>query len=311
MRWAKRGRIFHADGQFPWLAHHASVPVPDQIEDGRLRVYFGPRDAEGRTRVGFIEVDPEEPSELLHIHERPALGLGKLGTFDDSGAMPCCTVDVGTEKYLYYIGWNRGVSVPYRNSIGLAVSTDGGVSFDRPYQGPIVDRSRTEPYFTTTPFVLRENGTWRMWYSSGTGWLEVHGRPEPLYEIKYGESADGLEWTRDGATCIAPRSPTEANTRPWVVRDGDAYRMWYCYRDSVDYRTNRRKGYRIGYAESRDGIEWTRKDEEAGITVSEEGWDSQMIEYPSVYDHLEARHLLYNGNGFGESGIGHAVLEAG
>jgi hypothetical protein len=87
--------------------------------------------------------------------------------------------------------------------------------------------------------------------------------------------------------------------------------MWYCYRDRIGYRTDPSRSYRIGYAESGDGVSWVRKDEEAGIGLSEEGWDSKMVEYPSVYEFRGTRHLLYNGNGFGESGIGHAVLEAG
>jgi hypothetical protein len=239
------------------------------------------------------------------------LGLGSLGAFDDSGAMPSCVIDVSDEKRLYYIGWNRAVTVPYRLSIGLAVSTDGGMTFSRADDGPIMDRTPAEPYFCTAPFVLRDGGAWRMWYVSTTAWEEVRGHPEPLYEIKYAESDDGVRWKRPNVTCIAPRSPAEATARPWVIRDSDGYRMWYCYRSNVDYRTNRERSYRIGYAESKDGVSWERMDDAAGIDVSDEGWDSQMIEYPSVYDHGGKRHLLYNGNGFGESGIGHAVLETG
>ena len=55
--------------------------------------------------------------------------------------------------------------------------------------------------------------------------------------------------------------------------------MWYSYRGDA---------YRIGYAESVDGLEWERKDEEAGIDVSADGWDSEMIEYPCVFEHAGA-----------------------
>jgi len=310
VRWVKLGTIFHVDGQFPWMAHHASVPVPDLLGGGRLRIYFGPRDVRGRTRTAFIEVEAGDPSNVLYIHSRAVLELGKLGTFDDSGVMPCSLVDAGDEKYLYYVGWNESVTVPYRNAIGLAVSTDGGVTFERVCEGPVVDRSSSEPYFTASPFVLRENGMWRMWYASATGWVEVEGRPEPIYVIKYAESDDGIQWERHDLTCIPPRSPTEANARPWVVRDGGMYRMWYCYRGSFAYRTDPRESYRLGYAESGDGVTWVRRDEEVGIDRSEEGWDSVMMEYPSLYEQDGTMHLLYNGNGFGASGIGHAVLQA-
>lgn len=242
MGWVKRGVIFSVDGQHPWMAHHACVPVPDLIDDERLRVYFGPRDEWGRTRVGFIEVDPADPARVLSVSDRPALDLGRLGTFDDSGAMPSCVVDDGDEKYLYYIGWNPGVTVGYRNSVGLAVSHDGGVSFERVFEGPVVDRTRLEPFFTASPFVLKEDGLWRMWYASSTGWLEVDGRPEPLYHIKYAESADGREWRRENRSAIAPAHPEEATARPWVVRDDSGYRMWFCHRGSRGYRDDPRDG---------------------------------------------------------------------
>jgi hypothetical protein len=130
-----------------------------------------------------------------------------------------------------------------------------------------------------------------------------------VYEIKYAESNDGVRWRRDNVTCIAPRSPSEAISRPWVVRDAGTYRMWYSYRQHTGFRTDRLRSYRIGYAESEDGVSWVRCDETAGMNPADGGWDSEMVEFPSVYEHAGATHLLYNGNGFGESGVGHAVLE--
>ena len=145
---------------------------------------------------------------------------------------------------------------------------------------------------------------------STTSWILVHGKPEPVYVIKYAESVDGIEWRRENPTCIPARSPTEAIARPWIVRESDRYRMWYCHRETVDFRTDPRASYHIGYAESADGVSWERKDDEVGIDLSDDGWDSDMIEYPAVYSHGGTMHLLYNGNGFGAAGIGHAVLEA-
>ena len=305
MRWVKQGQIFAVTGQRPWMSSHAAVPVPHLVDDGRMRILFGPRDAEGRTRTAFVDVDPGEPSQLLAVAQAPALDLGERGAFDDSGAMPSCLVAEGDDLYLFYIGWNRGVSVPYRNAIGLAVSTDGGVTFTRVHDGPIVDRNAREPYFVTTPFVLRDGGTWRMWYASATRWIGAV--PDPVYVIKYAESDDGVAWRRDDVTCIVPRTPDEANARPWVIHDGDRYRMWYSFRGGSGFRTDPGQSYRIGYAESADGVSWTRDDARAGIERSADGWDSEMIAYPAIYDHRGITHLLYNGNGFGRSGIGHAV----
>ena len=49
-------------------------------------------------------------------------------------------------------------------------------------------------------------------------------------------------------------------------------------------------------------------DDLVGIDRAEDGWDSVMIEYPFVYEHRGRKYMLYNGNGFGETGIGYAVL---
>lgn len=309
MRWVKKGRIFTVDGQSEWMAHHASVPVADKIGDGVLRIYFGPRDRRGRTRTTFIEVDADEPSRVLYVHDRPVLDLGRLGAFDDSGVMPSCIVHDKDRTYLLYIGWSPAVTVPYRNSIGLAVSDDGGRTFRRAFEGPVVDRTREEPFFCASPFALLEDGLWRLWYASSTGFVVVAGRPEPVYQIKYAESRDGATWSRPNRTCIEYRAEGEANARPCVLRETDRYRMWYCYRGSVGYRTDPAQSYRIGYAESPDGLRWTRLDDAVGIERSEEGWDSQMMAYPFVYEHRGRKYMLYNGNGFGATGFGYAVLE--
>jgi predicted GH43/DUF377 family glycosyl hydrolase len=291
------------------MNHHACVPITDKVSDDVLRIYFGPRDTQGRTTTTFIEVEADDPTNILYIHDRPVLGLGKLGAFDDSGAMPSCIVNHERRKYLYYIGWNRGVTVPYRNSVGLAVSEDGGLTFERMFEGSVVDRTREEPYFCASPFVMIDDGVWKLWYASSTGWTVVDDHPEPLYKIKYARSEDGVEWTRENTTCIEYEFEGEANARPCIVKENGLYRMWYCYRGSRSYRTDKNQSYRLGYAESGDGISWTRKDGEVGIGRSESGWDSIMMEYPYVYEHAGKKHLLYNGNGFGESGFGYAVLE--
>jgi len=308
MRWEKKGVIFSAEGQFEWMAHHACVPVADKVDEDVLRIYFGPRDTQGRTHTAFIEVKADDPAQILYVHDRPVLSPGRLGCFDDSGAMPSSIVNHGGRKYLYYIGWNRGVTVPYRNSVGLAASDDGGLTFARVCDGPVVDRTRFEPYFCASPFAIFDRGKWRLWYASSTGFMEVDGRVEPVYQIKYAESQDGFEWSRPNITCIPYKFEGEANARPCVLKEGGKYRMWYCYRGSRGYRTDKDQSYRLGYAESEDGFRWTRKDDEVGIDRSEQGWDSEMIEYPFVYVHRGRKYMFYNGNGFGETGFGYAVL---
>lgn len=277
------------------MVSHAAVPCARVMED-HVRVFFSGRDADQRSRVGWFDFDPLDPHGPKRLCERPALEPGGLGAFDESGSMGSWVVDVGGETWLYYIGWTLGVTVPFYNSVGLARSDDGGVSFRRASVGPIVGRDRIDPYFTASSCVLVEDGGWRMWYLSCTGWERAGGRARHLYHIRHARSHDGVEWRRTGDVSIDFANEGEyAISRPSVVRDGDLYRMWYSYRG---------ERYRIGYAESLDGVAWQRKDAEVGIDVSTHGWDSEMIEYPCVFDYAGRRFMLYNGNGYGRTGIG-------
>jgi hypothetical protein len=308
MRWEKKGLIFKAGNQHEWMATHAGVPTADKISEEIVRIYFTPRDTQGRSHITYLEAEAGNPANILYVHDRPLLLPGKLGTFDDSGVTACSIATYGGKKYLYYVGWNRGVTVPYRNAIGLAVSEDGGATFQRLFEGPVLDRTREEPHFCASPFVMHDDGKWKIWYTGCTGWIVIHGRPEPLYQVKYAESSDGINWVRNNIACLSYKSEGEANARPTILKENGFYRMWYCFRSSIDYRTDKNGSYRIGYAESSDGIRWTRLDGLVGIDRSKEGWDSVMMEYPYVYEHRGIKHMLYNGNGFGESGIGYATL---
>lgn len=309
MKWIKQGVIFAPDHDFDWMRTHASVPVADWLNEEVFRIYFGTRDARGRSHIGYVDVEADNPHKIIAVSKEPVLPLGKLGTFDDCGIMPSWIVRHGEQRLLYYIGWNPQVSVSYRLSIGLAISDDGGSTFRKYSEGPICDRSLEEPYFNTGPCVLREGPTWRMWYVSCIGWKMVEQRPEPRYHIKYADSPDGIHWRRTGLDCIDCEHPTHVIGRPCVFKEDGLYKMLYCHRSIEGYRFDRQSSYRLGYAESSDGVNWARKDDEVGIARSEEGWDSEMMEYCSVLDHKRVQYLFYNGNGFGATGFGYAVRE--
>lgn len=307
VRWNKQGLVFNTDGRFPWAVTHACVPTALVLED-RIRLYIAPRNAKGQSMTSFIDLDRADPGKVLYVHDRPILELGDLGCFDDCGIMPGSVVRDGDTVWLYYVGWNVGGTIPYRNAIGLAISEDGGRTFERMFPGPVVDRTHLEPHFAVSPCVLREGADWRLWYASGTRWVVVDGKPEPLYHIKYGHSDDGIHWRREDVSCILPLKDDEANARPTVVKRGGLYHMWYSYRGSRDFRDGA-DAYRIGYATSSDGVDWTRRDAQCGIDFSEDGFDDSMLAYPSVVE-VDGRLLMfYNGNGFGRTGVGYAIGE--
>ena len=205
----------------------------------------------------------------------------------------------GDRTFCFYTGWALGKSVPFYLNAGLACSDDGGRTFQRVSAAPLLDRSAVDPYLTASPWVIVENDIWRMWYVSGTEWTDEAERPRHRYHIKYAESRDGLRWERTGIVCLDYRSAEEyAFGRPCVLRDGNLYRMWYSYRGS---------SYRIGYAESPDGLVWTRRDATNVVPPSDSGWDSEMTTYPVVVRRGDRFYMLYNGNDYGRTGIGLAL----
>ena len=300
MDWKKIGHIFCPSGERDWMQSHASVPIAEHVDSDLYKIYFSSRDTYNRSFTGYIVIDIARPNRIIDLSNKPVLVPGQLGEFDDSGAMASWLVSYQGKKYLYYIGWNLGVTVPFRNSIGLSTSTHDN-DFTRYSNGPIIDRSMHEPHFCASCCVLAGKDIWRMWYLSCTDWRIREGKPEHRYHIKYAESTDGINWQRDGLVAIDYKDEKEyAISRPSVFYEDGRWRMWYSCRG---------QSYRIGYAESNDGRQWKRLDQYVGIDVSMTGWDSEMIEYPYVFDHKGQLFMLYNGNGYGKTGFGLACLE--
>jgi hypothetical protein len=304
--WIKKGLVYKTNGAFDWSRTHTQVPVADVLSD-RIRVYYATRNDQGKSNISFVEVCKDDPTKILYEHNATLLDFGNLGAFDDSGLMPSSIVNHDGKKFLYYVGWTTRQTVPYQNAVGLAISSDDGLTFERVSEGPIISINHIEPYFSGTSFVMKDRGKFRMWYLSCIGWKVFSGKPEPLYNIKYAESGDGVTWNQTGKVAIDLTDDEGGLVSAAVIQTPDIYKMWFGKRKRVDFRENVLNSYRIGYAESKDGIEWVRKDDFAGIEPSADGWDSQMISYPYVVQ-VESRLLLfYNGNGFGQSGFGLAI----
>src|SRR5215470_5465657 len=298
-QWIKRGLLFDPQGRTDfWFVSHASLPVIWKISECSFRVYFSGRDKDNRAQIGYFDFDPAHRS-VTAISSGPVISCGALGTFDDRGTTSSCIVEFGGRLFQYYTGWNLGVTVPFYYAIGLAISEDGGNTFRKVSASPVLGRNFYDPYLCASPSILIENGLWRMWYVSGVRWSTENGQPKHFYHIKYAESLNGIEWRPTGKVCVDFKSPDEyAIGRPCVIHDAGRYRMWFCYRGAK---------YRIGYAESSNGLDWKRYDENAGIEPSGSGWDSDELAYPFVQRVGSELWMFYNGNGYGKSGIGLAV----
>jgi hypothetical protein len=297
--WRKKGLLISPQKSLWWMQTHAMIPTVDHLGGDFYRVYFSGRDSENRSQIGFAVVRVcEEHLAVQEFCREPVLTNGELGCFDDNGVTPSCVVTVGEKKYFYYIGWNKGATVRMHLFGGLALSDDGGRTFYRYSQAPIIERCRVNPLLNTAPFVLKEGDLWRMYYVSGVQWIN---KDLPRYNIQYAESEDGLNWVREGHVCINFSTPSEnALARPCVLKESNVYKMWFAHKGEA---------YRLGYAESTDGKHWERRDEHSGLSVSYNDFDSEMVEYACVFEHAGRKYMLYNGNNYGSDGIGWAVGE--
>jgi hypothetical protein len=302
MKWKKLGRIIKIDNNFDWMVSHSSVPVSQKLKDDVFRIYFATRDKDSHAQVACFDIDMNSIGDVLRLSKEPVLKKGGIGFFDDEGIVPSSFMNINGEEYLYYVGWNNhSVSNIFQTSIGISKKINN--KFQKMFNGPILDRSVFDPTLIATFDILEEDGSFKMWYTSGIEWKEIDNKLQSFYHIKYAYSTDGIEWKREGKICIDFKSINETNIgKPTVIKENEVYKMWYCYASA-------KQSYRIGYAESLNGLDWIRKDNELGVDISKDGWDSEMVTYPEVFIHKEKIYMLYCGNGYGKEGCGLAVLE--
>ena len=313
-RWDKLGKIFDPKDHKTesWMREFAQSPSV-LINETYLRVYFCSRpapDANGQylSFLAYIDLDRKNLLKIVNICDRPILGLGGCGAFDEFGTYPISVIRHQNEVRVYYAGLSRCESVPFNAAIGMAISHDNGESFIRLGEGPVLSYSPDEPFLLGSPRIRQFGNKWYLWYVAGKEWLRTEGRPEPVYKIRAASSDDGINWLKWGKDLLESRlGEHECQACPDVIfRDG-RYHMFFSYRSTHNYKS-KEGGYRIGYASSVDMINWNRCDEKAGMSVSESGWDSEMANYPHVFTLDGETYMLYQGNGMGRAGFGVAKL---
>jgi hypothetical protein len=316
MKWNKIGKIFDPT-QHELSNNCLEFAQSPQVLlfDNFVRVYFSTRagDINGKylSHVAFVDFD-KKFKKIIRISDKSVIPLGGLGCFDEHGIFPFNVVRHGDRIFAYTTGWNRRVSVSTDASIGLATSDNDGLTFKKIGIGPVLSASLHEPFLVGDAFVQIFGDTYHMWYIYGTKWIShTNGSPpDRVYKIAHATSIDGILWHKEGRQIISDSlNDDECQALPTVIRIANRYHMFFCYRQPTDFRKNRGRSYRIGYAFSDDLVDWTRDDANVGIDVSGDGWDSDMLCYPHVFEIDGEVYLMFNGNEFGRFGFGVAKLE--
>ena len=298
MKWIKKGIIFEPRNNY-WFNSHSSIPTPIIIND-KIRIYYSARNKSGQSLPSFFETELEDPTKITYVHDQPIFDLGKPGTFDDNGVLLCSIVKSNNSYYMFYAGFEICNQVRYRLLSGLAFSDDDGITFKRLSNVPILDRVNKEYLFRGGPFCLKDKNIFRLWYCSGESWIRIKDKDYPKYEISYLETKDISNWKSKPVKQIQLSELDEhAFGRPYIIRNNNnSYEMYYSIR-SIKFAQ-----YRLGYATSKDGYNWTRKDLELNLDVSRNGFDNEAIMYASPIKVNNKIFLFYNGNDFGADGIG-------
>lgn len=308
MKWQKKGLICSNETiDLPWYKRNTMLPLPYLIDSNCLRVFVTMCDEQNVGRIGYVDVDPENPSVILGYSKNPILDIGEPGSFSDSGVLTSSLLNVGESIYLYYSAYQKlGNKIPYSIFSGVAVSNDNGSSFTNITKVPILDRVDDELFVRAAPYVFKRGGDYQVFYVGSTrdGWVDDKGKLLPTYEIKQFMTSSCENWCGKVGRVAIPISKSAGEfglSKVSLWFEDEKYKVLYAIRSFSN-------GYRLGYAESFDGVHFERKDDQVGIDVSQTGWDSEMITFPERYSYQGRTFLFYCGNHYGMAGMGYAEL---
>ncbi|MBX9778453.1 MAG: hypothetical protein K2Y71_29110 [Xanthobacteraceae bacterium] len=301
MRWRKLGLLYSPRSEHPKLASHAANPLAILLRGDVYRVFFCGRDAQNRSSVGSVDVDIAR-REVVQLARDIAFAHGPEGSFYSHGVSIGNCYEADGRRYMLFMGWQNPADGHWRGDIGrLLVSPDLSLSLDG--DQPFMAADHVDPVSLSYPWVIRHRGSYRMWYGSTVTWDAGNG--EMLHVLNHATSDDGHRWRRHGLGVPYQLGVAQAFSRPTVIVDSHGTcHMWFSYRGGAGEK------YRIGYAVSADGERWELRLDQAGIEASASGWDGEMIAYPFVFEHGGEVFMFYNGNGYGRTGFGMAVVEA-
>jgi hypothetical protein len=298
MNWIKQGKLFNFKRINKDLLTHASNPLAIHLKDNTFRIFFSSRNKDNKSSIAFVDIDiltKEVKKESTHT----VFKYSDNESYYSHGISLGNSYTVGKDSYILFMGWQIKNNEHWRGKIGrLLIKENQVLTLNN--QSAFISYDKEDRISLSYPWVIFDEGIYKMWYGSTYNWSSLNG--EMIHVIKYATSLDGTSWIKHGLAIPYEIGKAQAFSRPSVIKNKKGYHMWF------SYRGDNRVKYRIGYAHSFDGVNW-RRNNHFGIDVSSNGWDSEMTCYPFVFQHNQNTYMLYNGNSYGKTGFGLAILK--
>jgi hypothetical protein len=311
MKWTKKNKICDMNTLgLDWYKKNSMVPVPYLINDETIRIFLTMCDDKNVGRIGYVDVNANDPSEIKGYSKEPLIDIGFDGTFDDSGVVTSSLFDYEGKLYMFYSGYELAVKVPYKIFCGFAVSEDNGETFKKLTNASMLPAINEELFNRCAPFVMKiEDDRYRLFYlgDSRDRWkVDGRGKKVPVYTMKYLESDNPFKWpVQEGKIVMDFKNDDESGlTLPDIYQEDGIYKMVYSIRTLS-------KGYVLGYAESKDAKVFDRMDDKISFEGEDLDWDSEMMCFAKTINVKDKSYMFYSGNHYGMGGIGYAELKKG
>jgi hypothetical protein len=297
MKWQEIGCLLKVENLDTHAISHAMIPTPLVLNKDVLRIFFSSRDSKGIGRTRYADFDMNSNFSLIKQSTSFILDIGQPGTFDDNGSLVCSVIKMPNNSFfLYYAGFELSTKIRYRIFTGLAISLDGGESFNRHMEVPILDRTNTELFFRGGPYVQPCKSGYEMYYVGGSDWIRLENSIKPIYSIKKTFSVDGLHWDTP-TEILKPNGQSEHGFgRPYEFNWQNRKFLYYSVRDSLH------ETYKLGYAEILNNV-YSRKDAQFELYSNGKLVENRDLMYSSFVSTKESMYMLFNKREFGLEGI--------
>ena len=305
MKWEKCGKIFDCNTfELSWFKKNAIMPVPYILNKETLRLFVTLCDEDNIGRIGYVDVCIDDPGKIVGISKQPIIDIGNSGYYDDNGVVTASIFEAKDNLYLFYSAFQLCKKIPYMIFSGAAVSHNKGNSFEKIFPDiPMLDRISGECNFRSVPNIIKHGTKYKMWYLADdkrSSWLNLNNKLVPRYTTRYMESDSLLQWDKAGEVVLDIANDDEYGLSiSSIWYENEIYKCIYSIR-------SRLKGYRLGYAVSKDGKFFERKDNELNLDVTPDAFDSDMMCYAKRIEANGQVYLFYSGNHYGLGGIGYA-----